>query len=191
MKRRKQVFIMLYVVLFLAAVRQIYPLDAKEIELFINGESYTREYPATLDEAISLIDTIALMHNRLDSSFLEYQKTSAEEKSSLQAITERLTNENESLQKELKTVEDASNEILIHTAREQYTSMILSSVGPVYDLNDNIFGLSVSIGALWKLPIPILKMYAGINSFINIYHFDARYKPRDIGLSLYAGFFLK
>jgi hypothetical protein len=180
-----------YAVLFLLCTRHIYPQDTKEIELLINGESYTREYPTTLDEAISLIDTLSLMHNKLDTSFLEYQRTSAEEKSDLEAVAERLTRDNEELQKELKVIEDASNEIFIHSAAKQYTSMLLTSIGPVYDINDNIFGFSASIGALWKLPIPIIKMYAGINSSLNIYYLDARYKPRDIGVSLYVGFFLK
>jgi hypothetical protein len=161
------------------------------IDIFIDGEKYSREYPDTLEEAVTLIGVLAGMHNALDKSFIEYREESLDEKNKLSIIIEELNSNNNELEKQLKVINAETDKILKNTRRVKNGIMAIASSGPIYNINENIFGVDVGLGGIFRIPIDILNMYAGLNLFTNIYHFYGEYKVMDVGASIYLGTFIK
>jgi hypothetical protein len=159
------------------------------IEIKIDGEVYTNEYPKNLEDAYTLLDAIAYINNELDDTFIEYQKISEEEKNKLLEKISVLETYNKSLEEKINDIEKSNTDVKKYIDKEINKPtewLILLSFGQVMNMENTSFGNRFSLGFLKNLHL--LNLYAGSNLNTTIYYNTSN--PKDIGLSLYLGMFI-
>jgi hypothetical protein len=172
------------------------PIYPDDIEIMINGEAYTREYPNTLEEAQGLIDSLVKINNHLDAAFLQYQEVSNQEKDELVIKLNTLEQYNTTIKKQIDEGlhENAHLSTLVNNYMKQSKNnlLLLTSLGPSYRLLDNTLGMEMSIGAVRKISVfNLINCYAGLNMNTTIYYHDVKNIISNIGLALQLGIFLK
>jgi hypothetical protein len=166
--------------------------DDDVINLYINDEPYYREYPSTLEESRQLIDELIVMYNELNRAFIDYRFIDKNEKLVLtQQINklEEIILYGNTLVNNVKDVTSSINSRLDALRRAMKNNLLLiASVGPSYNSNDNLWGSALGIGFLKNLNV--LNLYGGSNLNLTIYYPSGRNTMMDIGISLYLGMFL-
>jgi hypothetical protein len=178
-------------ILFLCLL--LFPLSIygqEKIELYIDGQKYIREYPATLDEARDLIDSLVSINNDLDKSFLEYQRVTENEENVLLDKLKVLEFNNGQLQEQLNNTRKTLAEVSSYV--NQKTSLLLSiNAGPSFGMSGNALGHNIGAGILKRIDIfNLINLYVGLNVNTTIYYLREQNKVQDVAVGLYLGFFL-
>jgi hypothetical protein len=166
------------------------------IEITINGEPYVREYPETLQEAYTLIDSLVKINNNLDNSFLEYQKINNQEKDSILTKLNMLEHNNTVLRTEIEELNTKNKEITSlfenYSKRTQNKLLFYTSVGPSYHLFNNNLGMEITFGGIRRISVfNLFDLYVGLNINTSIYYQEVRNKVSNLGVGAILGIFLK
>jgi hypothetical protein len=163
----------------------------EDIEIRIDGEVYSMEYPKTYEEATSVINSIVSIYNELDDTFMEYRSvTDKNEAKLIEKITileRNIIKQEEIISSIEKSMKAIHSELM--AARQKRDLMLNFSLGPTYNLKEIAIGTSFGMGLFKNLKV--VNLYAGLNLNTTIYYHLERNVLEDIGISLYLGMFLK
>jgi phage-related tail protein len=149
---------------------------------------YTREYPESYEEAISLINSLIDMYNELDNSFIEYRKVVIDEQTVLNRKLDVLKLNNESYRKLTTVINKEIQEVTHYLNSLRSNIAIHATFGPVYNFAENVFGSAIGIG--FSKNLNLLNLHGGLNINTTIYYPMERNIPPDFGVSLYLSMFL-
>lgn len=154
-------------------------ISAQQLTIRIEGEKYTRDYPDTLEEAYSLLDTLAEMINNSDDMIIsmrqkekdqnaKYQTQIDELSVKLEEANEKLSNANTSISDAEKTANKLTK------INYRFTPFML--FGPVIGTDKEI-GLHLEFGGQYRL---IRNLQVGAALFSSVYQGSAN-RNFDIG----------
>jgi hypothetical protein len=143
-----------------------------------------------------LIDSLVKINNETDSSFVEYQGVVNKEKEQLLIKLNALEKNNNTLSAQFDKLGVKNTELTQLIDRYQKKSkndlLLLSSIGPSFNILDNSLGIEITLGAIHRISVfNLFDFYAGLNINTNIYYQEVRAKISYLGIGAVLGIFLK
>lgn len=104
MKRKSSILLILFTFICLNPIIAEPSVSNNKIVLIIDGESYTKDYPTTIEEYKDLVDGLVDMYNTLDKDNRDLKTKDAENTKVLNAKIDELVESNKALQSQVDKV---------------------------------------------------------------------------------------
>ena len=162
-------FIFITVLLFGAVVLPVFAKSDKYIVLNIDGESFIREYPTTLEEYKVLVDGLADMYNKKDKAYCDLINDSTKHDDTLLAKIEVLEKENADLianQKELELKFEKYKKDVNKEIKKNISFTPFAIVGPCLSKAGGI-GMYTDLGLQYRL---FGNLHFGLSAGLSVYN---------------------
>lgn len=186
MKRKSSILLVLFTFICLNLVMAEPPASDDKIVLTINGESYTKDYPTTIEEYKVLVNGLVDMYNALDKDHHDLETKDAENTKVLNAKIDELIETNKTLQSQVDKVyndygeyKDSIDSILKTNTRCNF----LFKFGPAFQ--NGKFGTFSDVIVDWRI---FRNLHFGLTGGISVYNSIETLEGRVglvVGYSLY------
>lgn len=162
-------FILITVLLFGAVVLPVFAKSDKYIVLSIDGETFVREYPTTLEEYKVLVDGLADMYNKKDKAYCDLINDSTKHDDTLLAKIEVLEKENADLlanQKDLEEKFEKYKKDVNKEIKKNISFTPFAIVGPCFSKTGGI-GMYTDLGLQYRL---FGNLHFGLSAGLSVYN---------------------
>lgn len=162
-------FVLAMVFLLSAIALPVFAESSKYIVLNIDGETFIREYPTTLEEYKTLVDGLVGMYNKQSKDYTDLVNKSIERCNSLYANIEALEKENANLianQKELESKFEKYNKDVNKEIKKNITFTPFAIIGPCFSKTGGI-GMYADLGLQYRL---FGNLHFGLSAGLSVYN---------------------